>query len=1084
MDNTDEIIWTITIGTLISCFLLNTSRLLQASELCQECLIILKNAAHEKKVELAYTAINRVLFKAYLLLNDHKSAIECGTKLLDCLSGLGLRAQEGELIFQIANLYQLQSKFKDAKGLYSKALRIFIETDNRNEEATCYGNLGTLSKSLGEYGKAEEYQRKGLAIRQEIGDKHGEATCYLNLGTVCHSMGKYKKAEEHLKNALLIMKELGDKAGEATCSGNLGTVYHSLGEYKKAEEHQNNALVITKEIGDKKREAVCYGNLGTVYESLGEYGKAEEDQRKSLAISQEIGDKHGVAECYRNLGTLCLSLGEYKKAEEHLNNALAITKVIGDKLGEAVTYANLGSMCHSVGEYKKAEEHLNNALVITKEIGEKRGEAACYGNQGNVFRSLGKYAKAEEYQTKALAISQEIHDKHSEATSYGNLGTVCISLGEYRKADEHLNNALVILKEIGDKRGEAACYVNLGSMSESFGEFGKAEEYQRKALAIRQEIGDKRGVATCYGHLGIVCHFLGEYEKAEEHLSNALVTKKEIGDKEGEAACYGLLGNLFRSLGKQPEAKQHHEKALAISRAISDINAEAEWHLQLAYDAISEGNVRVQHEIFSNLSASINKCEKMRSFLGHNDQFKISLFESRSYSYHLLSTMLCESGKETEGICVLELGRARALGDLISGQHSAQQEVTVTQPSWADIERIVKKQSNCSCLYISYFQQYVFLLVLKVNKPLHFRKINVNECFVTKGLKRDVHQVFREDGFRRFKVLPHEHCEDRSMSFSTASDSTHEQAKQESLAVYRLVEDDEEENLQPDPSLAEQYKMIIAPVVDFLVEPELMIVPDRALYKVPFAALMDKRGNYLSDAYRIRIVPSLTTLGIIQDTPADYHSRTGALIVGEPDVRDVYYKGYLGILSSLPCAREEAEMIGKLIGAEPLLGKQATKEAVLQNIHSASLIHFAAHGNAERGEIALAPQSSTNGTPSEKDYLLTMADISQVQVRAKLVVLSCCHSAQGKVRAEGVVGIARAFLGSGARSVLVALWAIPDEATKELMSRFYEHLVRGESASESLHQAMKWMRNNGYSDVRDWAPFILIGDNVTFDFEK
>ena len=113
-----------------------------------------------------------------------------------------------------------------------------------------------------------------------------------------------------------------------------------------------------------------------------------------------------------------------------------------------------------------------------------------------------------------------------------------------------------------------------------------------------------------------------------------------------------------------------------------------------------------------------------------------------------------------------------------------------------------------------------------------------------------------------------------------------------------------------------------------------------------------------------------------------------------------------------------------------------------------------------------------------------MADISQVQLRAKLVVLSCCHSARGQVRAEGVVGIARAFLGSGARSVLAALWAIPDEATIKLMSRFYEHLVRGESASESLHQAMKSMRNNGYSDVRDWAPFILIGDNVTFDFGK
>ena len=430
----------------------------------------------------------------------------------------------------------------------------------------------------------------------------------------------------------------------------------------------------------------------------------------------------------------------------------------------------------------------------------------------------------------------------------------------------------------------------------------------------------------------------------------------------------------------------------------------------------------------------------MRSFLGRNDQFKISLIEDRSHSHRLLSALLCASGNEKDAVCVLELARARALADLIS-QNSAQEQKSVNPPSWADIERILKKESNCSCLYISYLGQFLFLFVLEENKPIHFGKIDVNECFVNRGLKRNADQVFSEESFRRFNVLSHEQCEDRALPFLKTSDS----AEEGSLTVYRLPKEEEEENLQPLPTLAERYKMIIAPVADFLDQPELVIVPDRVLYKVPFAALMDESGNYLSQAHRIRIVPSLTTLG----------------------------------------PKEEAEMIGKLIGAKPLLGKQATKEAVLQNIHSVSLIHFAANGDAERGEVVLAPESSIKpGTATEKDYLLTMADISRVQLRAKLVVLSCCHSARGHVKAEGVVGIARALLGSGARSVLVALWAIPDEATKKLMSGFYEHLFRGESASESLHQAMKCMSKNRHPHVKDWAPFMLIGDNVTFDFGK
>ena len=149
-----------------------------------------------------------------------------------------------------------------------------------------------------------------------------------------------------------------------------------------------------------------------------------------------------------------------------------------------------------------------------------------------------------------------------------------------------------------------------------------------------------------------------------------------------------------------------------------------------------------------------------------------------------------------------------------------------------------------------------------------------------------------------------------------------------------------------------------------------------------------------------------------------------------------------------------------------------------------SLIHLAAHGDAERGEIALAPERTGSGTPYDEDYLLTMSEISTVQVRAKLVVLSCCHSAQGQIRAEGVIGIARAFLGSGARSVIASLWALEDSATEHFMRRFYKNLIRGKSASESLHQAMKWMRDQGFSDVSEWEPFLLIGDDVTFVFEN
>ena len=82
-----------------------------------------------------------------------------------------------------------------------------------------------------------------------------------------------------------------------------------------------------------------------------------------------------------------------------------------------------------------------------------------------------------------------------------------------------------------------------------------------------------------------------------------------------------------------------------------------------------------------------------------------------------------------------------------------------------------------------------------------------------------------------------------------------------------------------------------------------------------------------------------------------------------------------------------------------------------------------------------------------------------------------------------MVGIARAFLGAGARSVLVSLWAIDDKATLEFMKNFYQFLVKGKSASEALNQAMNCMRESEeFGSVKYWAPFVLVGDDVTLEF--
>ena len=845
-----------------------------------------------------------------------------------------------------------------------------------------------------------------------------------------------------------------------------------LDNHVKAKEHYEKALAIAGKIGDREAEAICHADLGGIFESLGEHAKAKEHYEKALAIAGKIGHRRTEAKCYTDLGGIFETLGEHAKAKEYCEKALSIAGKIGNRKGEAACYAALGIIFLNLGEYVKAKEHCEKALSIAGKIGDREIEARCYVTLGIIFQNLSENVKAKEYCEKALSIAGKIGNRKGEAACYAALGIIFLNLGEYVKAKEHCEKALAIAGKIGDRRIEAKCYSRLGCISLRLDEHVKAKEYYEKGLAIAGKTGERRTEAECYSGIGILSLSLGEHVKAKEHCEKALAIAEKIGDRETEALCHGKLGKIFLYLSEYVKAKECFEKDLEWSRKHGIKEDESLCCLLLSICMFKLGNIC---EGKSNIFASINEREILRG-LQVQDKYKISYFDHVVSYYRVASHLLSKSSFLHEAFYLEEYGRARALADLMAAQYSVQNEIPVTPQRWDDIESIVKKECNCTCLYISYCKQWITFWVLKAESPLLFRQINVNDFFVGKGSVSRVADLLSREIYREVLCLAPEQCEDRSW---LPSDTYSEYGRERPLE-----EDDEDQSQQPERTPAFVYKMIIAPVADLLDKPEIIIVPDRLFYKVPFAALEEESRKCLSESFRIHIVPSLTTLKLIQDSPADYHSQTGVLVVGDPDVGEVLYNGILRRISRLPFASEEAKMIGKLFGTEPLVGKQATKQAVLQNIHSVSLIHFACHGNAERGEIVLAPPPLTDRRPQEEDYLLTMENISQVQLRAKLVVLSCCHSAKGHISAEGVVGIARAFLGSGARSVLAALWAIEDEATEQFMSRFYENLVRGDSASESLQQAMNWMRENGFAKITQWAPFMLIGDNVTLDVHK
>ena len=737
---------------------------------------------------------------------------------------------------------------------------------------------------------------------------------------------------------------------------------------------------------------------------------------------------------------------------------MKIAKEIGDCAGEGAAYGNLGITYQSLGNYQKAIEFHQEGFKIAKEIGDRAGEGKAYENLSIAYQSLADYQKAIEYDEKHLKIAKEIGDRAGEGRAYGSLGSAYGLLGEYQKAIEYFEKYLKIAKEIGDRAGEGAAYGILGYTYGLLGNDQKAIEYCEKDLKIAKEIGDRAGEGAAYGSLGSAYASVGEYQKAIEYHGKDLKIAKEIGDRAGEGQAYGNLGADYQSLSNHQKAIEYHEKCLKILKEIGDRDGEGN-----AYHNI--GNVYFSLEHFENaadkLSCAVEAFNAVRSYLKSKDDWKINFRELYETTYTCLWKSLLRIEKLDEALLAAERGRAQTLADSLLIQYQLPASFLDAPIDLKEMLSHILTELSSPTLFLAVDGLTINMWLLSRGKKVIFRKRRLEgdrrETYPVRALLQScLEKIGTDVGVR---------CEDR----------TFHELSCDRLSSRKLCQEVKKSFQSSNNPFKPFYDAIIGPIAEFLgpQDDELIIVPDGALCFTPWAAVIK--------AIRIRTVPSLKSYQLILSVPEGYHKKTGALLVGNPCLKELKKP-----LHDLPCAQEEVEMIALILNIIPLIGKQATKAEVMKQMSSVGLIHIAAHGNELTGEIALSPSPGwTSKFPEEEDFILKISDVQAANLRARLVVLSCCHSGRGRIlKGEGVVGIARAFLAAGARSVLVTLWAIDDEPTMVFMKRFYQYLKKGKTASVAVHQSMKSLRESEeFSEMRYWAPFQLIGDDVKIEFE-
>ncbi len=190
-------------------------------------------------------------------------------------------------------------------------------------------------------------------------------------------------------------------------------------------------------------------------------------------------------------------------------------------------------------------------------------------------------------------------------------------------------------------------------------------------------------------------------------------------------------------------------------------------------------------------------------------------------------------------------------------------------------------------------------------------------------------------------------------------------------------------------------------------------------------------------------------------------------------------------LARLPFTRQEADAIlslardGKSLKALDFKASRAT--ATSPEMAEYRIVHFATHGfiNSQRPQLSGIVLSLVNEQGYQQDGFLRAHDIYNLRLGAELVVLSACQTALGrKVKGEGLIGLIRGFMYAGAPRVAASLWSVNDDATADLMKRFYEKmLTEGMTPAAALRAAQVTMwKGKRRSAPYYWAGFVLQGE--------
>ncbi len=810
------------------------------------------------------------------------------------------------------------------------------------------------------------------------------------------------------------------------------------------------------------------------------------DENKALALLEQ-NKEAGNAGYFNLLGETWLKKGNGEKALHNFEKAKNIieststtnTRLLGD------TYNNIAVALWSMGKSSQALQYHQVALQNREKLNEPLEVAASLNNIGLVYTS-SQPDLAIEYYEKAKEIYEKSKLQDKIATSYVNIGLAYKFKKDNNEALSNLNKALDIRVALNGRNSTAVAFVysSLASVFFNTEDFRFCIDYANKALAIyKSNYGQKHPeIATTYNLLGSA-YFeeairlggkdkfelaIGSYQKAIlanlTDFSSLILYKIPPAEGYLNADIY-LVSILQKALAYEAYHSQFSLKIIDLEQAyklliLADkiIDKIRQFRTNEA-DKIALGNI--SSEVYE---AAIRVSLQMAGVKWKPKAYKEKAFyfADKSKSAVLLEAIADANAQSFAGIPDELLAKEKEIKGEIAYLEQKLAKTTDTndrKPLTAELLKWNQAYDAFKQKLESDYPDY-FALKYNIKTPtlLELQATIKNGTTLISyfiGYKNSRLYVFfiTDTGFKVQDIALEEDFNKNIIGYRNAM-------------YYKIDKTTKEIGLK----LYNQLALSKIPGGTG----KLIIIPAGRISTIPLEALITKEddpNSYLIQQYNVSYLYAASLMN--KQTTA---KNNGAVSLFAP----VDFSG-LG-MSYLPGTEQEVEKISELFEQNKTKTKlfikaNASKAAVVSNqVAQSNIIHFATHGivdevHPERSQICLTTQDGSEGS-------LFTGDIYNLKFEADLVVLSACETGLGKLsKGEGIIGLTRAIIYSGANNMVVSLWSVADNSTSQLMIDFYSNMLKGQGYSKALANAKRKMISNGnYGQAYYWAPFVHIGN--------